>query len=118
MAEEKHFENRIKAFLKDEGCWFVKYWAGAAYTKSGIPDILVCCGGYFLGVEVKASHGRPSELQLYNLKKIDDAGGYAILLYPDDFEIFKMLTRSLKANSTASMRYLYEQLKTRWNEEG
>lgn len=51
-----------------------KYWGGAAYTKSGIPDILSCCNGKFLGIEVKAKNGKPSELQLYNLKKIDEAG--------------------------------------------
>ena len=43
MAAEKNFENKIKGFLKDHGCWFLKYWGGAAYTKSGIPDILACC---------------------------------------------------------------------------
>ena len=69
MAAEKNFENKIKGFLKDHGCWFLKYWGGAAYTKSGIPDILACCNGKFLGIEVKAKNGKPSELQLYNLKK-------------------------------------------------
>ena len=68
MAAEKNFENKIKGFLKDHGCWFLKYWGGAAYTKSGIPDILACCNGKFLGIEVKAKNGKPSELQLYNLK--------------------------------------------------
>lgn len=53
MAAEKNFENKIKGFLKDHGCWFLKYWGGAAYTKSGIPDILACCEGFFLGIEVK-----------------------------------------------------------------
>lgn len=55
MAAEKNFENKIKGFLKDHGCWFLKYWGGAAYTKSGIPDILACCNGKFLGIEVKVS---------------------------------------------------------------
>ena len=52
--QKKNFENKIKGFLKDHGCWFLKYWGGAAYTKSGIPDILACCNGKFLGIEVKA----------------------------------------------------------------
>ncbi len=42
MAAEKNFENKVKAFLKDKGAWVLKYWGGAAYTKSGIPDLLVC----------------------------------------------------------------------------
>ena len=71
---EKQFENRAKDFLKEQGCWFVKYWAGAAYTKTGIPDLLVCCNGYFVGVEIKAERGKPSELQLWNIKRIQEAG--------------------------------------------
>ena len=44
MAAEKNFENRVKKYLDEYGCWWIKYWGGAAYTKSGIPDLLVNCG--------------------------------------------------------------------------
>lgn len=89
MAAEKNFENRLKQYLKTYGCYFLKYWAGAAYTKSGIPDLLVSSDGWFLGVEVKADNGEPTLLQLYNLRKIRESGGYGVLLYPKDFERFK-----------------------------
>lgn len=88
-AQEKNFENRLKKYLDEYGCWWIKYWAGAAYTKSGVPDLLVSSDGCFLGIEVKAAHGEPSLLQLRNLKKIRQSGGYGILLYPKDFEQFK-----------------------------
>ena len=89
MAAEKNFENKVKKFLKDSGCWLLKYWGGASYTKSGIPDLLVSSDGCFLGIEVKADKGEPSLLQLYNLRKIRESGGYGILLYPKDFEQFR-----------------------------
>lgn len=89
MAAEKTFENKIKKFLKDHGCWYIKYWSGAAYTKSGIPDFLICVNGFFMGVEVKAPNGKPTELQLFQLEKIRESGGVAILLYPKHFEDFK-----------------------------
>lgn len=54
MAAEKNFENKVKTYLKNYGCWFLKYWGGASYTKSGIPDLLVSSDGFFLGIEVKA----------------------------------------------------------------
>lgn len=91
MAAEKNFENKVKKFLKEQNCWCIKYWAGAAFTKEGIPDVLCCCNGYFLAIELKAANGKPSLLQLYNLNKIDEAGGFGILLYPnmwDDFKLF------------------------------
>lgn len=94
MVQEKNFENRIKAFLEDEGCWFVKFFANA-YTKKGIPDLLVCCNGYFLGVEVKAEKGKPSELQKWNIQKINDSCGIGIVLYPDQFNQFKEMIECL-----------------------
>ena len=95
MAAEKNFENRLKKFLEAENCWFVKFFANA-YTKSGIPDILCCCNGYFVAVEVKAPNGKPSELQKWNIKKISEASGIGIVLYPDQFDDFKDLIHSLK----------------------
>lgn len=101
MAAEKQFENKVKAYLKEQGCWFVKYWSGTAqngkkFTKDGIPDLLVCCNGYFLGIELKAENGKPSELQLWNLEQISKAGGIGIVLYPHGFEQFKELIKALK----------------------
>ena len=95
MAKEKDLENKVKQFLKDNGCWYVKYWGGGGYTKSGIPDLLVCCNGSFVAVELKAPKGRPTELQLKKLHQIRDAGGLAILLFPKDLELFKNLIRAV-----------------------
>lgn len=108
MAAEKQFENKVKTFLKDNGCWLLKYWGGAAYTKSGIPDILVCCKGRFMAVEVKAPNGKPSDLQIYNLRQIDRAGGLAILLYPKEYDLFKRLVEN------PDNKKLYEVLKSKW----
>ena len=89
MAQEKTFENKIKKYLESNDAWFIKYWAGAQYTKSGIPDILACVNGYFVGIEVKAEDGKASPLQLLNVQKIRAAGGFAFVLYPSAFEKFK-----------------------------
>lgn len=113
MTTEKNFEEKVKKFLKDEHCWFVKYWGGGEFTKAGVPDILVCCNGRFIGVEVKAPNGKPSPLQIYNLKKIDKAGGFAVLLYPNQFHTFKMLVNMINLND-ALMYSFYEELKGRW----
>lgn len=112
MASEKNFENRIKKYLKDEGAYFIKYWGGGEFTKSGIPDIIACVNGFFFGIEVKAKTGKPSALQLVNLKKIDDAGGFAILLYPNDFENFKSLIDTIKNGNL--INYEYQNMKERW----
>lgn len=98
MAAEKQFENKVKGFLKEQGAWFIKYWAGSQFTKDGIPDILACINGYFVAIEVKALNGKPSELQLYNIRKIREAGGFAFVLYPSGYEEFKKFVLDLNKN--------------------
>lgn len=94
IAAEKSFENKIKKHLKDNSCWYVKYFANRM-TKSGVPDIIACVNGYFIGIEVKASKGKPSELQLWNRLQIRNSGGISIILYPDQWEDFKLLIEDL-----------------------
>lgn len=89
MAAEKNFENKLKSYLTQMGVWYIKYWAGAKFTKEGIPDILACYRNRFIAIEVKAATGKPSLLQLVTLEKIRKAGGAGILLYPDDFKYFQ-----------------------------
>ena len=92
---EKQFENKVKAYLKEQGCWYVKTWSNGI-QRSGIPDLLVCCNGYFLGVELKAENGKPSELQLWNIEQIKKAKGIGIVLYPHQFDEFKTLIKKLQ----------------------
>lgn len=112
MAKEKNFENKIKKYLKEKGFYFIKYWGGGEFTKAGVPDILACINGFFFGIEVKSETGKPSPLQLINLKQIDDAGGFGILLYPDDFEEFKEFVEIIEKGDSIS--YYYQSLKERW----
>lgn len=88
MAQEKNFENKIKAYLKSIGAYFIKTH-GDRFSRVGTPDIIACINGHFVAVEVKAENGKPSDLQLYHIKQIKESGGYAVILYPKDFEQFK-----------------------------
>ena len=91
---EKQFENKIKKFLKSYNIWFTKVWGGG-YQKAGIPDILACVNGRFVAIEIKGSSGKPTELQKYNIKKINESNGVAVILYPKDFERFEKLILDL-----------------------
>ena len=91
---EKQFEAKIKKFLKSHHIWFTKIWGGG-FQKAGIPDILACVNGRFVAIELKGSSGKPTELQKYNIKKINESNGVGIILYPKDFEKFKKLVLDL-----------------------
>ena len=86
MAQpEKAFETKIKKLLDQYGAYHVKFF-GCGFTQSGVPDLLVCLNGRLVAIEVKADKGKPSPLQLHNLRMIDKAGGIALLVYPKDWD--------------------------------
>ena len=103
---EKQFENKVKQFLKDNGVWFIKTWSNGIQRK-GIPDIIACVNGYFVGIELKAENGTPSELQKWNIEKIRESGGIGIVLYPDQFDRFKRIIRN-DFKSMKSLQYQFD----------
>ena len=98
MAAEKNFENKIKKFIENQGGWQVKFFANRM-TRNGIPDILACINGYFVGIEVKSQTGKPSPLQLHHCSEIRKAGGFAFVVYPSGFEQFKDFIQQLKVEN-------------------
>lgn len=113
MAAEKSFENKIKKFLEENACWFVKFFANA-YTKVGVPDILACVNGYFVGIEVKAPHGKPSELQKYNVKKLNTCHGMAVIVKPDQYDDLTYMLRCLIYNDEEQAREICNKINTSW----
>lgn len=70
-----------------------------------------------MGIEVKAKNGRASPLQIHNLKQIDEAGGFGILLYPEYWDCFKDFINSMLNYDYEGMLGFYDVLKSRWENE-
>ena len=68
----------IKKYLASLGS-DVFFWKehGGPYGTSGVPDIICCYKGRFLGLEAKLPTGRLTELQKRAIRKINQAGGIA-----------------------------------------
>ena len=68
----------IKKYLASLGS-DVFFWKehGGPYGTSGVPDIICCYKGRFLGLEVKLSTGTLTELQKRAIDRINRAGGIA-----------------------------------------
>lgn len=77
-VKEKTIENQIKKWLEQHGYWWMKVH-GDIYQKSGVPDILACINGKFVGIEVKRPGGKTSALQDYNIEQIRASGGVAFV---------------------------------------
>ncbi len=91
---EKQFETKIKKFLESHNIWFIKIWGGG-FQRAGVPDLICCVNGHFVAIELKGSNGKPTELQKYNIRKINESNGIGLILYPHQFNEFKTLVEGL-----------------------
>lgn len=73
------------------------FWFEAIAQKAihGTPDYLLCIGGSFLGLELKAENGKVSRIQEEKLKNIAKAGGISIVVKPSNWEDAKQLILSM-----------------------
>lgn len=80
MIEQK-VQKRILAFLEEVGAYSVKL---VAVNRAGVPDILVCIDGKFVGIEVKRPGKEATPLQFHHLRRIEEAGGVAFVAHGVD----------------------------------
>ena len=67
----------IRRLLREFPGVYVRKIAGGPYQASGVPDLLVCYKGMFVGIEMKQPGRRPSRIQEVELGRIQSAGGVA-----------------------------------------
>lgn len=77
---EKNITNKILKYLKSLDKCFCFKEHGGSYGSSGIPDIICCYHGHFIGFEVKTDKGRTTALQEIHLRNINRAGGTAVVV--------------------------------------
>lgn len=76
---ERKVKKKVTDFLKSVGAYYTMPVA-SGFGNAGVPDILCCYQGKFIGIECKANGGKPTRLQLSNLQAIRDAGGLAFIV--------------------------------------
>ena len=84
-VKEKWVKQQVVKMLKARQVYYFFPVAGA-YTSIGVPDIVACIRGKFVGIECKAGNNRATELQLRNLEAIRDNGGHAWVVNENDLE--------------------------------
>ena len=75
---ERDIVTAIKRYLASLGS-DVFFWKehGSVYGTNGVPDIICCYKGRFLGLECKLPGGRLTKLQKRTIEQINRAGGVA-----------------------------------------
>jgi Holliday junction resolvase len=69
--------------LKELGAYYFSPVTGG-YGRSGVPDLVACLNGKFVGIECKAGKGVTTALQDKNLAAIRASGGTAIVINEDN----------------------------------
>ena len=83
MTPEAKVKKKIVAVLKEHGAYYF-YPVTGGFGRSGVPDIIVCHRGRFIGIECKAGKNKPTPLQEKNLQDIEVAGGIAMVVNEDN----------------------------------
>lgn len=93
---EKRVKDKIVKILKEFSAYYF-YPVSGGFGRSGVPDIVVCFRGRFIGIEVKADAKKnpPTALQEKNLKEIRDNGGVALVLDMHNYETIRETLRTI-----------------------
>ena len=92
LTPEGKVKAKVKAWLTARDIWHCTP-IGSQFGSAGVPDVLCCWEGRFLGIEVKApgKRGNTSDLQRRQLAGIAASGGIAVVV--DDVSQMEGLLR-------------------------
>ena len=79
MTPEKKVKTQVCKVLKKLGAYYF-YASTGGYGSSGVPDIVACYKGKFIGIECKANGNKPTALQAKNLREISIQNGIALVI--------------------------------------
>lgn len=86
---------KVKAILKNYGAYYFSPATGG-FGKSGVPDLIACYHGKFIGIECKAGDNKPTALQLANLNEIRLNKGYAFVINELNFPELQTVLEEIK----------------------
>lgn len=95
---ESKVKAKVKQLLKTYGVYYFMP-ATHGYGSSGVPDIVACVNGRFVGIECKANGGRITALQQKNLEEIESNHGIAVIVDEGGMGLFAMMLSEWVDNS-------------------
>ncbi len=94
LTPEGKVKAKVTKILRDEGVYYF-FPATHGYGRSGVPDIICCVAGKFLGIECKAGTNKPTALQIHEIEQIRRAGGVAVVVNEGNWDSIRELVRTL-----------------------
>ena len=86
MTPESKVKRKVYEILKKYNVYYFSPIM-SGYGKSGVPDVIACYKGVFIGIECKATEkNKPTDLQQRNLDDIKMKGGWALVIHKDNLQ--------------------------------
>jgi len=94
---EKKVKKKVVEILKQHGAYYF-YPVTGGFGASGVPDVVACVNGRFIGIEVKADAKKrgPTALQQKNLNEINESGGVGIVIDANNLDALEEALGGLK----------------------
>lgn len=89
QTPESKVKTSVTKILKKLGIYYF-YPVTGGYGSSGVPDIICCYNGLFIGIECKAGTNKPTPLQEAQMQKIRQAGGHTIVINEQNVSVLEM----------------------------
>ena len=87
---EGEIKDQVRKVLDEMGAYYF-FPAANGYGRTGIPDVIACIGGHFVGIECKAGSKQPTALQQRELDNIEKAKGTGLLVNADNIDNLKTI---------------------------
>ena len=92
---ESKVKRKVTVILNKYGAYFF-YPPSNGFGRAGIPDIIACHRGQFVAIECKAGKNTTTALQRKELRAIEDAGGYALVINETNIDQVDAVLHQLK----------------------
>jgi len=92
---ESKVKKQVKKILDDLGAYHFSPMT-AGFGRSGVPDIIACYKGKFIGIECKSGDNKPTLLQLRNIDDIKRNQGLAIVINEANIESLLALVKEIQ----------------------
>ena len=96
MQNERDVKTAVKDVLKAHNVWYFMP-AMNGYGRPGIPDIVACVDGHFLGIETKYGKNYLSATQEAEGKAITKAGGKWLVVYETNVDDVRAAIAAMRA---------------------
>lgn len=98
MAEtkvnEKWVKKKVVDYLKSLGVYYF-FPVASGWMSAGVPDIVACIKGKFVGIECKAGKNKPTAIQLKNHREIQLNEGMIMVINEDNLDFMRMVIDEL-----------------------